>query len=325
MAPVVPKLYFLMGWTYGRRPSNPYTAPSGTVTMVPTGHQVPCCADRETFLYLADLAHEMPWVDHPVVVDLRSLRGWLDAGRRLDNCARHLARVMSCTLLVPLSGGIKRAVAIGTMQPLPAHRFLVRFSREFVAECADGIPYSIETATRFRSRPALLDLYLVLLGFVHDIGEYDEFTHEHPTYAHLPLPQRIRDARRTLHRRVEALRGVLPRAHVSMPAKGTSLLVDIGGPKRTAHAGGSPETWKLRQDFARMVRGLPPEERLRFGLAMQRLAEYEREFGLPMQWSDMLEVLRQTEARTARTIDSVDSFEESLRTNLEKPTDPNLD
>ena len=322
MTPIVPKLYFLMGWKYGRRPPNPYKAPSGTVTMVPTGKPVPCCADREVFLYLAALAHEMPWTGHPVIVDLRVLRRWLDAGRRLDNCVKHLTRVMSCTILVPLADGIKRAVTIGTMRELPAHRFLVHFSREFIAECADGIPYSPETAARLRSHPAIFDLYLALLGFVHEIGEYDEFTHEYPTYAHVPLQTRIRDARRALCKRLEALRGMLPGVHASMAPDGTNILIDLGRPRRTAHAGGSPETWKLRQDFARLIRAMPPTERRRFGQAIQRLAAYERQFAEPMPWADMLDVLQQAETQTARSMARVDRMRESLPDRLEDTTGP---
>ena len=47
MAPVIPNLYFLIGWKYSRRPGNPYTAPSGTMTIAPEGSPVPCCADIE--------------------------------------------------------------------------------------------------------------------------------------------------------------------------------------------------------------------------------------------------------------------------------------
>ena len=324
MTPIVPKLYFPMGWKYGRRPPNPYKAPSGTVTMVPTGKQVPCCADREVFLYLAALAHEMPWTGHPVIVDLRVLRRWLDAGRRLDNCVKHLTRVMSCTILVPLANGIKRAVTIGTMRELPAHRYLVHFSREFIAECADGIPYSPGTAARLRSHPAIFDLYLALLGFVHEIGEYDEFTHEYPTCAHIPLQTRIRDARRALCKRIEALRGMLPGVHASMAPDGTNILIDIGRPRRTAHVGGSPETWKLRQEFGHLLRTMAPDERREFGRVMQRMTEYERELDASMPQSDVLDMLCQAEAETARALDEVDSFKERLRTSLNEPTDPNL-
>lgn len=320
MAPVIPNLYFLIGWKYSRRPSNPYTAPSGTMTVVPDGALVPCCADREVFLFLSALAHDIPWAGQPVTVDARDMRRWLDSGRRLDNSIKHLRWVMSCKFIVPVSGEMHARITIGAMRQTAEHRFLIFFSPEFLAECSRGIPYSLETAARLRGHPAIFDLYLVLLGFVHDVDGYDEFTHEFTTYARIPLPERIGNARRALKRRLAALRGILPDVHASMAPGGTNILIDIGRPRRTAHAGGSPETWKLRQEFGRMIRAMAPDERRLFGRVMQRMAEYEREVDAPMPWSNVLDMLRQAESETARAMDRVDGFKESLR----EPTDPNL-
>ena len=140
MVPVIPNLYFLIGWKCSRRPFNPYTAPSGTITLVPDGAQVPCCADREVFLLLAALAHDVPWAGQPVAVDARDMRRWLDSGRRLDNSIKHLRRVMSCKFIVPVSGEMHARITIGTMRQTAEHRFLIFFSPEFLAECSHGVP-----------------------------------------------------------------------------------------------------------------------------------------------------------------------------------------
>lgn len=55
-----PKLYFFLGWRYKTRPSSPYEAPSGTVTVAGNGLHVPCGADKEIALYLCDLARRTP-------------------------------------------------------------------------------------------------------------------------------------------------------------------------------------------------------------------------------------------------------------------------
>lgn len=70
MHTVVPDLYFFMGWTYTRRPPNPYRAPSGTITRVPDGQQTPCCADREPFLYLCARAYAARQYGPIAIIDL---------------------------------------------------------------------------------------------------------------------------------------------------------------------------------------------------------------------------------------------------------------
>ena len=106
-----------------------------------------------------------------------------------------------------------------------------------------------------------------------------------------------------------------------MAPGGTNILIDIGRPRRTAHAGGSPETWKLRQEFGRMIRAMAPDERRQYGRVMQRMIDYECELDAPMPWREMLGLLHQAEAETARSLDEVDSFKENLRaTSRDKPT-----
>ena len=269
MYPVVPDLYFFMGWTYGRRPPNPYRAPSGTMTRVPAGHRVPCCADREPFLYLCMRAFMSQWEGPVVVIDIGDVAAWMGANRRIDRTRTRFLRVMSATFECPIAhgGSVHLKFGIGTVTHLSGRRYRVRFSSEFVQECRRGTPYSLEVASDLRDRPGLLDMYLALTAFIHDVERYDEFTHEYPTCERIPLPTHIGGARRALIARLDALRSILPDAHATVAPTGTGILVDIGEPKRIAYIGGSPQSYRERQAVARTTRAMPPEERRRLGQA----------------------------------------------------------
>lgn len=233
----------------------------------------------------------------------------MGAKRRIHPTRERFERVMSASFECPLSpdGTVHRKIRIGTMERLTGRHYRVHFTREFIEECRRGVPYSLTAATELRQHPATLDVYLAILAFAHRVSEYDEFTHEYPTCERIPLPAHLGSARRALIARLDAIRGNLRDTHATVAPRGTGILIDIGEPKRTAYVGGSPQTYRQREEIARATRAMAPEERRRFGHAVEKLTAYESKVTEPNPWPNILVTLQQAKEHTARALAKIDT------------------
>lgn len=282
------------------------------MTIAAPGHSVPCCCDREILLYLCALASSAGWSAFRVSGSVRDLRGWLGARRQAHRAREHLERVAGCTIMWMRQDGGHQQIDIGRLEWTDSDRFTVTFGREFLHQCRAGIPYSLDIATELRSQPATLDLYLALVGFIRDVRAYREFTHEFPTGQRLPLAADTWKARQALGKRLRALRGILPEVYLTMTARGTGLLVDIGEPKRTTKGGASREGWNQHEQFGRIMRTMAPEDRRVFGQAVQLLTEHEKRLCEPDRWGEAQQLLETAGAQTARVFEDVEAYSANL-------------
>ena len=322
MAAVIPKLYLDVGWPYKKRPSNRYRSPSGTITIAGEGHPVPCHADREILLYIAYIAHTAGSVGVRARGSLRELAVWLGAERRRRRLRARLHRVMSCHITWKKSEGDIRIIRIGDLEWFVGGSFQVTVDPDFHESCLSGVPYSIERASEFRSQPALLDLYLALVYFVHQVREYAEFTHEFYPYNMLPLADSDSRARQALAERLERLRDACPGAFFTLAPTGIGIFVDIGRPKRITRAGVSRQEWEERERYGRMIRKQDPEYRRRLGTLIQSMTELEKRLQGRDVWSLVFQVLDQAEARTEQAFERVEQLIERMsRGDTREPGD----
>lgn len=310
--PRVPKLYLDVAWLYKNRPSHIYKSPSGTITTAGEGHALPCRVDREVLLYIAFIAYKAGSVGVRARGSLHELAGWLGAKRRRRQLRARLHRVTSCWITWKISEGDIRIFRIGDLEWFVDGSFYVSLDPDFHESCLSGVPYSIERASEYRSQPALLDLYLALVYFVHQVRDYGEFTHEFHPYKMLPLADSDSRARQALAERLELLRDACPGATFTLAPTGIGILVDIGRPKRITRAGVSRHEWEERERYGRMIRKLDPEYRRQLGTLFETMTELEKRLQGRDVWSQVFQVLERAETRTEQAFERVEQLLERM-------------